>query len=370
MKRLLAGIVIGLVLGAFIGYQLIPTTDIADYETTIETLETELANTQTTINELNTQITSLETEIDTTESTITELNNRITQLESQLDTYKNLDNLTGGGLPLNPNITEPVKVVYQLQNYDLDALADAEADLYIIDYSWEGDEETGFTSTELDTIRSTSDTKILSYMSIGEAEDYRWYWNTDWETNPPSWLGETNPEWEGNYKVRYWQQEWQNIVYDYLDTILEAGFDGVYLDIIDAYEYWGPEGDAGTDRATAEQEMVDFVIAISEHSKSTNPDFQIYPQNGEQLGTHPEYLTAIDGIGREDVWYNDNTPQNDTETTLNYLELFHETGKQVIVIDYPTNPVLIAEFKQKAMEQGYSWYPGNRELDTISEYID
>ena len=40
------------------------------------------------------------------------------------------------------------------------------------------------------------------------------------------------------------------------------------------------------------------------------------------------------------------------------------------MIDYPTNPALIAEFKQKAMEQGYTWYPGNRELDTISEYID
>ncbi len=39
---------------------------------------------------------------------------------------------------------------------------------------------------------------VISYMSIGEAEDYRYYWNEDWEKNPPSWLAKDNPEWEGN----------------------------------------------------------------------------------------------------------------------------------------------------------------------------
>ena len=50
---------------------------------------------------------------------------------------------------------------------------------------------------------------LICYMSIGEAEDYRWYW--------------------------------QEIIYGtdgYLSKILNAGFDGVYLDIIDAFEYF------------------------------------------------------------------------------------------------------------------------------------
>jgi len=29
----------------------------------------------------------------------------------------------------------------------------------------------------------------------------------------------------------------------YLDKIVDAGFDGVYLDIVKAYEYFGPDGD-------------------------------------------------------------------------------------------------------------------------------
>ena len=51
-----------------------------------------------------------------------------------------------------------------------------------------------------------------------------------------------NPNWAGNFKVKYWNTEWQNIIYgndnSYLKKILNAGFDGVYLDIIDAFEYY------------------------------------------------------------------------------------------------------------------------------------
>jgi cysteinyl-tRNA synthetase len=83
---------------------------------------------------------------------------------------------------------------------------------------------------------------VVAYMSIGEAEDYRYYWEEDWDKNAPSWLDDENPRWEGNYKVRYWEEAWQEIIFgsqdSYLGRILEAGFDGVYLDIIDAFEYY------------------------------------------------------------------------------------------------------------------------------------
>jgi cysteinyl-tRNA synthetase len=79
-------------------------------------------------------------------------------------------------------------------------------------------------------------------MSIGEAEDYRFYWDESWNTDEPEWLEAENPDWEGNYKVRYWNSYWKSIIYGsqdaYLDKILAKGFDGVYLDIIDAFEYF------------------------------------------------------------------------------------------------------------------------------------
>ena len=83
---------------------------------------------------------------------------------------------------------------------------------------------------------------VVAYMSIGEAEDYRYYWQNGWNTSPPGWLDKENPDWAGNYKVKYWQEDWQNIICNtetsYLKKILDAGFDGVYLDIIDAFEYF------------------------------------------------------------------------------------------------------------------------------------
>ena len=83
---------------------------------------------------------------------------------------------------------------------------------------------------------------VISYMSIGEAEDYRYYWRGSWDRDPPQWLAGENPDWPGNYKVRYWNGEWQAIIFGkkdaYLDRIMSAGFDGVYLDIIDAFEYF------------------------------------------------------------------------------------------------------------------------------------
>jgi cysteinyl-tRNA synthetase, unknown class len=83
---------------------------------------------------------------------------------------------------------------------------------------------------------------VVCYLSIGEAEDYRYYWQTDWRTNKPEWLEAENPEWNGNFKVQYWDTAWQQIIFgkkdSYLDKILSAGFDGAYLDLVDAYEYF------------------------------------------------------------------------------------------------------------------------------------
>lgn len=83
---------------------------------------------------------------------------------------------------------------------------------------------------------------IISYMSIGEAEDYRYYWSDTWKVGNPYWIEAENPDWEGNYKVKYWESEWQNIIYgnndSYLKKIIDSNFDGAYLDIIDAFEYF------------------------------------------------------------------------------------------------------------------------------------
>ncbi len=131
---------------------------------------------------------------------------------------------------------------YASRNEFIEALSATDYDLLIIDYFFEDEE---FTASEINTLKHKNNggrRLVVSYMSIGEAEDYRYYWHSDWENHSPSWLAGENPEWEGNYKVRFWKQEWKNIIYgsedSYLGKIINKGFDGVYLDIIDAFEYF------------------------------------------------------------------------------------------------------------------------------------
>ncbi|WP_343672882.1 endo alpha-1,4 polygalactosaminidase [Chitinophaga sp.] len=102
-----------------------------------------------------------------------------------------------------------------------------------------------FTASELAALKKKANggtRLVISYMSIGEAENYRYYWQTSWTKTKPAWLDAENPDWPGNYKVKYWYSDWQKIIYgndsSYTKKILNAGFDGVYLDIIDAFEYY------------------------------------------------------------------------------------------------------------------------------------
>jgi len=124
----------------------------------------------------------------------------------------------------------------------LNALKNTNFDILIIDLFFN---EIALTKAQVESLKTKLNNGkrlVIAYMSIGEAEDYRYYWKKEWEKNPPEWLAEENPEWEGNYKVRYWYPEWQQIIFgndsSYLKKIIDAGFDGVYLDIIDAFEYF------------------------------------------------------------------------------------------------------------------------------------
>jgi cysteinyl-tRNA synthetase len=80
---------------------------------------------------------------------------------------------------------------------------------------------------------------VLAYLSIGEGEDYRYYWQKSWNKQKPKWLGKENPDWPGNFKVEYWHDEWKEIIFrgknSYLTKIMNAGFDGIYMDRVDAW---------------------------------------------------------------------------------------------------------------------------------------
>jgi len=122
----------------------------------------------------------------------------------------------------------------------VDAVKTTNYDYIIMDFFYNEEEFTDAQIEELKQKANGGTRLLICYMSVGEAEDYRYYWQSNWTVGNPSFIEKENPDWQGNYIVRYWEQEWQNIIFgndnSYLKNILDAGFDGVYLDIIDAFE--------------------------------------------------------------------------------------------------------------------------------------
>ncbi len=137
-------------------------------------------------------------------------------------------------------------VRYAVKDSFINAIAATNYDVFIIDAFFKGESLAASDVAKLKNKPNGGTRLVIAYLSIGEAEDYRFYWQESWKDNPPAWLAGENPNWPGNYKVRYWDPNWQAILYGstnaYLDRILAGGFDGAYLDIIEAFEYFENSG--------------------------------------------------------------------------------------------------------------------------------
>ena len=169
-----------------------------------------------------------------------------------------------------------------------------------MDYSRDGTDTGKYSREEIQKIIQTGKISI-AYINIGEAEDHRFYWRDEWYSNPPKWLGDKDPERKGCYAVKYWYKEWKNIIFKYLDKIIQQGFSGVYLDKIDEFEYWAKNG---YDEEFTAREMINLIIEISNHCKGK--DFLIILQNGEKLIEYDNVtlLSIIYGWVVEDLFYN------------------------------------------------------------------
>ncbi len=124
----------------------------------------------------------------------------------------------------------------------VDAVRATNYDVVIMDLFFGGEE---YSAAQMEQLRQKANggkRLLICYMSIGEAEDYRYYWQPGWKPGNPSFIEKEDPYWPGNYYVRYWDPGWQEIICgekdSYLQKIVAAGFDGVYLDIIDAFEQY------------------------------------------------------------------------------------------------------------------------------------
>ena len=87
-----------------------------------------------------------------------------------------------------PLITDARSWGYQLQGPRTDRLADG-IDVLVIDYSSDGSAGKVFAPAAVDAFRRRADGRsriVLAYLSAGEAETYRYYWQPGWRQAPPT----------------------------------------------------------------------------------------------------------------------------------------------------------------------------------------
>ena len=296
----------------------------------------------------------------------------------------------------------------------VEQIADSSFDMVVLDFIPSEANNTDYPMAEVvDQFHDAPHSKlVLAYIDIGEAEDYRTYWQPGWGIGDPEWIIAADPDgWEGNYPVAYWWDEWQRIWTGqdgYLQAIIDAGFDGVYLDWVEAYSDETVGDFARADGVDARQEMIWWVGDIAEFGRDINPGFLVIAQNAAELLESGEYVEIIDAIAQEQVWYDggaDNDPPGDCPLPRTEAEIDTETyrqslspgcrrqydeypestlhvssdeylfnlqraktlGLQVFTVDYALDPDNVNWIYETSRGLGFIPFVGNRALDEFVE---
>ena len=224
---------------------------------------------------------------------------------------------------------------------------------------------------------------VLAYVDIGEAEDYRTYWLPAWraptatQAGDPDFLLTVDPDgWSGNYPVAYWDQPWKSIVYarrgSLLDLALQDGFDGIYMDWVEAYDddaVLARAAQEGVDPAAA---MIRFIQELRQAARRRDAEFLVIAQNAPDLATgHPEYLQVIDAIAQEDVHFRGEadtawgdpesgdirTPNGPGEWTRQWLysrlDVYRKAALPVFTVDYALILADTQESYRLSRQHGY-----------------
>ncbi len=218
---------------------------------------------------------------------------------------------------------------YQLKG-NVASIAGSSADVAVVDWDHVRDKSL---LARLKRKPSGGHREVIGYLSIGEAETWRGYWKSCCAKGSPSWLTSKTQGWAGNYVVRYWDPAWKAIMRRQLDGLIDAGFDGVYLDRADSWESLRNEN------ANARGAMIAFIKELSAHARSRRSDFSVMVQNAEELLTDGSYVAAIDAVAKESLFYGvagagQRNSSGDIASSVRDLKRAQAAGKAIFVVEY------------------------------------
>lgn len=176
-----------------------------------------------------------------------------------------------------------------LDETTVNLIANSAYDMVVVDYIPSEAENIDYPMTEVVAKWHNGEHPklVMAYIDIGQAESYRSYWHDDWQVGEPDWITGEDPDgWVENYPVAYWRDEWQSIWLDHdglIAQIVTSGFDGVYLDWIEAYSDPGVAKVAAHDGIDATHAMVKFIADIAAFGRQLHPGFLVIGQNAIEL---------------------------------------------------------------------------------------
>jgi cysteinyl-tRNA synthetase len=263
---------------------------------------------------------------------------------------------TGGGTSSGGS-HGPITADYVLQGVDPAKIAKAPFDVQVVDT--ENDSGVPFTGAQVSVMKSGG-SQVLGYFSLGEAENYRDYFST----LSKSIIGPRDRDWPGDFHVAYWTPEWKAIAEKAIDQMISAGYNGVYFDVVDEfYSSWAKNHDPH-----AEQDMVNLVVSLKQYAVSKDPGFKVWVNGAEELLDHTNYVNAIDGMFKEEVYYTDSgkkQPAAETQYILENLQKAIDAGKPVVTVEYVSGAAKIADVHTQATHDGLGSYVGHLDLDGI-----
>jgi cysteinyl-tRNA synthetase len=153
--------------------------------------------------------------------------------------------------------------------------------------------------------------------------------------------------------------------------LAQDGFDGVYLDWVEAYDDSVVLAGAARQGIDPEEAMMSFIEKIRQAGRSVREDFLVVPQNAPYLIDHDpaRYVDLIDGLAVEDTWFsgtgdaewddpaggdipNENSDEYSTNNLLNQYKKYLQRGLPVFSVDYCLNPANAQRVYREARKAG------------------
>lgn len=79
---------------------------------------------------------------------------------------------------------------------------------------------------------------LIAELNVSEASPQDYFWLRDWKIGAPDWLVRKSFSSADGVIVRFWDNEWKQIVSRYFKDIVNEGFDGVFFTGIENYQYF------------------------------------------------------------------------------------------------------------------------------------